>query len=1001
MESLLESLLESTVVGAYLVQNWKFRYVNPALARIFGYQPEEIIYRLGPLDLTHPDDREMVGRNIRSCIEGRVVHVHSVFRGLCKDGSTIYCELYGSCTEYGGKLAVVGTLVDITERKQAEEALRESEERYRTLVERSGLAIFVINAEGRIVFFNRHVCELSGHEPGELKGRLFTNWVHPGDRERVLDYHHRLAGDFTVPEWYESRWLCKDGSFRHVEAGVTPIVKEGRVVGSRVCLRDITERRQAEEALRESEERYRDLVETARDVIFSLSTEGVFTSLNRVFEVLTGWSRSQWIGEHFGGLVYPGDIPFAEELFQQILKGESIPPVDIRIRLKSGGYAVYELTGAPIVRDGRIVGALGVGRDITERKRAEELIEHLNLVLRAIRSTNRLIAREKDRDRLLKEACKNLIETRGYHNSWIALFDESGRLMTAAESGLDKAFLPLAERLEHGKLPDCARKALSQSGTTITEDPLATCGDCPLSDKYAGRGALTTRLEHSGRVYGLLSASIPKALVADEEEQVLFQGIAGDIAFALHSIALEDERKQAEDELKAARERLELAMDAGEHGFWDWNLDTDDVYLSPCWYTMLGYEPGELPMRLETWVGLMHPEDRGTVVPQVQEYVENAQPYEVEFRLRTKYGGWRWISGRGKAFEKDANGQPHRAVGVHVDITERKQAEEALRGSVERYRTLVESSLTGVFIHQDYKFIFVNERFAWMHGYTPEELIGMDYLELIHPDDKEAASQRTAQRIEGEVLPECHEIRRITKDGKTIWCEVMATGIGYLGRPAIMGNIVDITGRKQAEKGMKEAINRLYSVLEQTVYAFASTVEKKDPYTSGHQRRVARLALAIAKEMGLSREECRGIYMTGLIHDIGKISVPAEILSKPSRLTDVEFGMLKAHPQVGYDILKEVDFLWPLADMVLQHHERLDGSGYPQGLKNGEILLGARILGVADVVEAMASHRPYRPALGIDAALEEISRGKGTLYDPQVVDICTRLFREKGYQMES
>jgi len=215
-----------------------------------------------------------------------------------------------------------------------------------------------------------------------------------------------------------------------------------------------------------------------------------------------------------------------------------------------------------------------------------------------------------------------------------------------------------------------------------------------------------------------------------------------------------------------------------------------------------------------------------------------------------------------------------------------------------------------------------------------------------------------------------------------------------------MGNVVDITRQKQAEDNMRKAITRLHLVLEHTIYAFASTIEKRDPYTAGHQKRVAQLARAIAKEMGLSREECVGIYMTGLIHDIGKISVPTDILSKPSRLTNAEFEILKEHPRVGYDILKEVDFPWPLADMVLQHHERMDGSGYPQGLKDGEILLGARILAVADVVEAMASHRPYRPALGIDAALEEIQQGKGTLYDPQVVDTCTRLFREKGYQFE-
>ncbi len=176
------------------------------------------------------------------------------------------------------------------------------------------------------------------------------------------------------------------------------------------------------------------------------------------------------------------------------------------------------------------------------------------------------------------------------------------------------------------------------------------------------------------------------------------------------------------------------------------------------------------------------------------------------------------------------------------------------------------------------------------------------------------------------------------------------------------------------------------------------TVESRDPYTAGHQRRVAGLATAVAEEMSLSRDRIEGIRMAGMIHDIGKISIPAGILSKPGRITEYEFGMIKSHPQVGYDILKQIEFPWPVAQMVYQHHERIDGSGYPQGISGEEILLQAKILGVADVVEAMASHRPYRPALGIEKALEEISQNKGLLYDPDVVYACLKLFKEKRFE---
>lgn len=190
------------------------------------------------------------------------------------------------------------------------------------------------------------------------------------------------------------------------------------------------------------------------------------------------------------------------------------------------------------------------------------------------------------------------------------------------------------------------------------------------------------------------------------------------------------------------------------------------------------------------------------------------------------------------------------------------------------------------------------------------------------------------------------------------------------------------------------------SVCEGAVQALASLIQMKDPYTDGHQRRVADLACAIAAKMGLSDDRIRGLRLAALVHDIGKITVPAGILNKPGRLTEAEFSLIKGHPRTGYDILKKIDFNWPVADIVLQHHERLDGSGYPQGLRGSEILLEARILGVADVVEAMASHRPYRPARGIARALAEIARNAGVLYDSDVVRACLELFQEGGFRFE-
>lgn len=212
---------------------------------------------------------------------------------------------------------------------------------------------------------------------------------------------------------------------------------------------------------------------------------------------------------------------------------------------------------------------------------------------------------------------------------------------------------------------------------------------------------------------------------------------------------------------------------------------------------------------------------------------------------------------------------------------------------------------------------------------------------------------------------------------------------------------LDITERKTTEEQLKESFKKLQKTMEDSIYSISLVTEARDAYTAGHQRKVSKLAVALAKEMRFSKDKVEGIKIAALIHDVGKINLPAEILSKPGKLSDIEFNLIKNHSQIGYDILKKVDFLWPVAEIVLQHHEKMNGSGYPRGLKGDEILLEAKIICVADVVEAMSSHRPYRPALGIDKALEEISQNRCTLYDPKVVDTCLKLFKEKDFKFES
>jgi len=246
------------------------------------------------------------------------------------------------------------------------------------------------------------------------------------------------------------------------------------------------------------------------------------------------------------------------------------------------------------------------------------------------------------------------------------------------------------------------------------------------------------------------------------------------------------------------------------------------------------------------------------------------------------------------------------------------------------------------------------------------------------------------------------EYRIITKSGEIRWIDDR-TWVRHKSDGSVshyQGIAIDITKRKLAEKALEETLENLKKALNTTIQVMVSAVESRDPYTAGHQLRVADMARAIAVEMGLSPDRIEGIYMAASIHDIGKLAIPAEILVKPTKLTDIEFSLVKEHANKGYEILKGVESPWPLAEIVYQHHERIDGLGYPRNLKGDDILMEARIMAVADVVESMASHRPYRPALGIGTALQEIEKNKNILYDRAVADACLRLFREKGYQLK-
>lgn len=329
---------------------------------------------------------------------------------------------------------------------------------------------------------------------------------------------------------------------------------------------------------------------------------------------------------------------------------------------------------------------------------------------------------------------------------------------------------------------------------------------------------------------------------------------------------------------------------------------------------------------------------------------------------------------------------------------ERERLLRALEESKERFRSLVETTSDWIWeINPEGVYIYSSPKVQELLGFEPEEIIGKNLVDLVMPKERERTGRIFSQLILAQKPFTGFENTCQAKDGRIVVIEkngipVFSDNGELLGYRGIAR---DISERKSALEALKKSRDDLHKSLEETVKSLASAAEKRDPYTAGHQMRVDKLACAIARELELPEEQIEGLHFAAVLHDIGKISLPSEYLAKPSRLSAEERAIIKCHTEVGYEILKNIHFPWPVADIVYQHHEHLDGSGYPRGLTDQEILLEAKILTVADVVEAMSSHRPYRPSLGLETAMEEIRSGRGTSYHAPSVDACLRLIAEK------
>ena len=470
------------------------------------------------------------------------------------------------------------------------------------------------------------------------------------------------------------------------------------------------------------------------------------------------------------------------------------------------------------------------------------------------------------------------------------------------------------------------------------------------------------------------------------------------------------DRRRLEESLTDEAARYHKLAETVVEIVWTRDAEGRITSISPSAREVLGYEPDELlnkPRRL--WWKRIHPDDAGRVKAAFQGLIQEGRPYIVDYRIKKSDESWIEVREKGVVRRKDsgfvlADGivielARERETGIAAYLDEHRQLESLLQRSEERFRLLVENMNSGVAVYEardegrDFVFKDFNRAAERIEGAARADILNRSVLQTF-PGVVALGLLDVFQRVWKTGRPEHHPARIYRDDRSVSWRENF---VYKLPTGEIVTIYDDVTERKAAEAALLESFRKNQKALAATVESMAEISEQRDPFTADHQKRTAALARAIAEKLGLPGETVEEVHIGGRLHDLGMISLPVEILSKPGKVTDAEFERLKTHTTLGRDIVLKAEFGPAIVDMVLHHHERLDGTGYPDGLRRGAIGIEALCLAVADVVEAMSSDRPYRSSVGIDKALEEIERNKGVLYDERVADACLALFREKGF----
>jgi len=836
---------------------------------------------------------------------------------------------------------------EIEQRRYVQQALESEKAHLEQLFENALEGIAVTDVDGKIQRVNDEFSKIFGYLRDEVVGKSIDRLIAPEDQ---VDSARALTeragrGERVALEAVRRR---KDGSLLDVSVLAAPIIVNRKLAAVYAIYRDITARKNADRQLRESEERYRTLVDTTPEAVTVTDLQGNITYVSQQTLKLHGYEKpEELLGRNAFEMIDPKDHEKAMANLNETLE-QGVTRNLAYTLLKRDGTSFDGELNASLIRNerGDPQSFVATTRDITERKLAEKALK------------------EKE------EKYRNLFQN---SNDAIFIHDLAGNILDVNNGVLDLFGYEKREIL------------------AMTIDKLHPTSELQSSARafkdVSKNGFVNFEINFKKKNGESFPAEVSSSLFDIGGAQII-QGVVRDIS----------ERKAAEANLRESEERYrELVEKAGAAILID-DQDGKFQYCNKRLAELFGYTLEE--MQTKEIRSIVHPADLERVLKIHHSRIQGKRvSSKYEFMGIKKSGDIMYLEIDAIALKEN-----NKVVGTRSyiwDITLRKKAEEEIRSSEERLKLLFEFAPDGYYL-TDLKgnFLDGNKAAEEMVGYTKEELIGKNFAKakLLSSSQLPKALALLARNAMGQPTgPDEFTLTR--KDGSKTIVGIRTFPVRIGGQTVVLGIARDITEYKHTQDELRRSYERMQKVLEDTINALTSAVEKRDPYTAGHQHRVAILADAIADKMRLPEKQKEGLHVAALVHDIGKINVPAGILNKPSGLSDAEFALVKDHVLVGYDILRTIEFPWPVAEIVLQHHERLDGSGYPKGIKNSEIMLEAKILAVADVVESMLAHRPYRPARGLENAIEEIKKYKKKLYDVKIVNACLKVLRDRNFNL--